>query len=220
MSRVKGTDKFKVGDVFQSLLCGEFVVTSYDGVKSVGIRFLDSDFEMKTSYSQVITGSVKDPMKKSVCGVGFIGSGSYKASSMNRKPYLVWRSMLHRCYMMSINHPSYWDCSVCDEWHNFQIFAEWFEANYHDGLELDKDTLVDGNKVYSPSTCVFISKKDNLSANSKPVTLMNGISGDIHSFKSVTEAASKIGVSAAVISRLCNGPKDKCTTSGWFFCRF
>jgi hypothetical protein len=47
-----------------------------------------------------------------------------------------------------------------DEWKDFSVFKEWYDENYYtvDGykIHLDKDILVKGNKVYSPSTCVFV----------------------------------------------------------------
>lgn len=220
MSKSKTTKRFNVGDIFESFLCGEFEVIKYCNHKSVLVKFLNTGTELTTTAEQVLSGSIKDPMMKSVCGVGFIGIGNNKASDMNRKPYSVWRSMLHRCYMRSENYKAYWDCTVCDEWHNFQRFCDWFKGNYKDGFELDKDTLVSGNKVYGPSTCVFISKHENLSAKSKSITMMNGISGEIYRFNSLTDAARSTGVSVATISRLKSEEKARCTSSGWFILNF
>ena len=47
---------------------------------------------------------------------------------------------------------------VCEEWLNFQVFAEWyFNHSFYDvGYDLDKDLLVRGNKVYSPDTCCML----------------------------------------------------------------
>ena len=70
--------------------------------------------------------------------------------------------MLRRCYNeRELNkQPTYRGCSVCDEWHNFQNFAQWYTDNYYeiDGecMELDKDILHKGNKIYSPDNCVFV----------------------------------------------------------------
>ena len=50
------------------------------------------------------------------------------------------------------------DVIVCEEWHNYQNFAEWFNKNYISGYELDKDLLSNNDKIYSPCTCVFIPK--------------------------------------------------------------
>ena len=75
--------------------------------------------------------------------------------------------MLRRCYSDEFQkkQPAYIGCSVCEEWHNYQNFAKWYEENYYevDGerMELDKDILVKGNKIYSPTTCVFVSQRIN-----------------------------------------------------------
>ena len=61
--------------------------------------------------------------------------------------------------------PTYKECTVCTEWHNFQAFAEWYENNYYEipneSMSLDKDILFKGNKIYSPETCVFVPKNIN-----------------------------------------------------------
>ena len=77
--------------------------------------------------------------------------------------YLVWVSMLNRCYSATVHksHPSYKDCSVCDEWLIFSNFKAWMEQQDWGDKQLDKDLLVEGNKVYSPDTCVFVHVKIN-----------------------------------------------------------
>lgn len=72
--------------------------------------------------------------------------------------------MLQRCYdpKLHLRHPTYKECNVIEEWHNFQNFASWFEKNYIDGYQIDKDLLVEGNKIYSPETCCFVPKEINL----------------------------------------------------------
>jgi hypothetical protein len=54
---------------------------------------------------------------------------------------------------------------VCEDWLNFQNFASWYDENYYeiDGekMQLDKDILIKGNKVYSSNTCVFTPKRIN-----------------------------------------------------------
>lgn len=72
--------------------------------------------------------------------------------------YAVWRSMLCRCYS-SYYHgekPTYIGCSVCDEWKYFTNFKNWYDENYVEGFVLDKDILIEGNKVYSADTCRFV----------------------------------------------------------------
>ena len=75
--------------------------------------------------------------------------------------------MLKRCYdPYYINKkPTYINCYVCEEWHNFQNFAEWFYENYYtiknEVMHLDKDILYKGNKFYSPQTCCFVPENLN-----------------------------------------------------------
>lgn len=84
-----------------------------------------------------------------------------------RKKRDYWRHVIIRASSASYKEkfPTYKDVTVCDEWHNFQNFAEWFEQNYNpetmQGWHLDKDILVKGNKVYSPETCCFVPKEIN-----------------------------------------------------------
>lgn len=110
-------------------------------------------------------GETKDKLSPSVHGIGFLGVGKYKPTinSVITKAYTVWSNMLKRCYHTKYHtkKPTYIGCSVCPEWHNFQRFSSWFDLNYRDGLHLDKDLLVQGNKVYGPDFCIFVSAAIN-----------------------------------------------------------
>lgn len=81
------------------------------------------------------------------------------------KGYTTWRSMLMRCYdpRHHAKQPTYIGCSVSDEWLDYQNFANWYYNNEHSdkGYHLDKDILVDGNKIYSSDTCCFVPKDIN-----------------------------------------------------------
>ena len=79
-------------------------------------------------------------------------------------PYYVrWKCMLTRCYSVKFqeDNPTYKDCHVCEEWLIFSRFKKWMKAQAWEGMELDKDILVNANREYSPSKCVFIHKKVN-----------------------------------------------------------
>ena len=73
--------------------------------------------------------------------------------------YRVWHSMLQRCYSSKFQerNPTYKGCSVSEEWLTFSNFKRWMESQEWEGLQLDKDLLFEGNKVYSAETCVFVS---------------------------------------------------------------
>lgn len=84
------------------------------------------------------------------------------------KAYHSWDAMLKRCY--SGKHKTYSDCSVCEEWYLFSNFKKWFNENYIEGYDLDKDILVKGNKVYSPETCCFVPREINeIISNNKSI---------------------------------------------------
>lgn len=85
------------------------------------------------------------------------------------KCYAVWDGMLQRCYggNRHIRNPSYLDCRVCDEWLLYSNFKNWFDSNYIEGYELDKDALGGEQKIYSPTTCTFIPKRLNSILSSK-----------------------------------------------------
>lgn len=103
--------------------------------------------------------------------VGYIGKGKYSAmdGSKTTMCYNSWNYMIRRCYDPYVinkgNNLVYQDVFVCDEWHNFQNFAEWYYENIYaignEQMHLDKDILVKGNKVYSPETCVFVPQRIN-----------------------------------------------------------
>jgi hypothetical protein len=59
---------------------------------------------------------------------------------------------------------SYTDVQICEEWHNFQNFAEWMSSQVilDSSWHLDKDLLVKGSKIYSPETCVFLPPEVNM----------------------------------------------------------
>ena len=106
----------------------------------------------------------------SLYGVGFIGVGKYKSRDSPKKlakSYAVWVDMLKRGYDDNYKqkHPTYKDVTVCEEWHNFQNFAEWFYNNYNPAIMkgwcLDKDTICPDCKIYSPETCCFVPQEIN-----------------------------------------------------------
>lgn len=106
------------------------------------------------------SGSIKNPNHPSVYGTGYFGNGFYKAEM---KSYTVWQDMLRRAYSQKYQdrNPTYKYVTVCKEWHNFQVFAAWFEDNHIEGFHLDKDILKRGNKVYSSGACCWVPVEIN-----------------------------------------------------------
>jgi len=77
--------------------------------------------------------------------------------------YQTWKGMLERGYSVNykLKFPTYKDVTVCEEWLLFSTFKSWMEKQEWEGLQLDKDLLVKGNKVYRPEACVFVSGQVN-----------------------------------------------------------
>jgi len=73
--------------------------------------------------------------------------------------YRAWKNMLQRCYSSKYQEkrPTYEGCSVSKEWLTFSVYKSWMKKQDWKGLQLDKDLMFEGNKVYSAETCVFVS---------------------------------------------------------------
>lgn len=95
-----------------------------------------------------------------------------KQNKLYIKVYGLWKNMMDRCYKES--HPRYFQYGgmgyyVENRWHSFDNFVEDvdkiqgfnLESFLNGELTLDKDHLKHGNKIYSLSTCCFISRKEN-----------------------------------------------------------
>ena len=139
-------------------------IIQYNGVNDCTVKFEDGTILKNVKYHNILSGGVKNNNRKSVFGVGYIGYGNYKASikSNHTKCYSIWRGMLQRCYYQYKEfNITYENVNVCDDWHNFQNFAKWFEENQIEGWQLDKDLLCTDYKIYSPITCCFIPQEIN-----------------------------------------------------------
>ena len=159
--------KIKAGDVFTTREGGSVTVIGYRGCRTVLIKHNDSHgHESSTAVSSLRTGSIKNPYHPSVFGVGFIGVGEHPVSVAGKptKSYQAWRTMLRLSYdpVIQTRLPSYIGCTVHPDWHNYQNFAEWYERQYRaEGWELGKGLIIEGNKLYSADTCVFVPQALN-----------------------------------------------------------
>lgn len=143
-------------------------VIGYENYNNCTIRFSDGGIWSGIRYSEIKYGSVKNPNKITVCGVGYLGRRkTIKTTKFEIYIYKRWLAMLKRCYDPKTleKQPTYKEVSVCDEWLCYDTFREWFIKNYVEGYQLDKDILSVGTKIYSPETCVFVPKEINLLFN-------------------------------------------------------
>lgn len=148
----------------------EMVIIKYKKREDVDIYFPEYNWTAKNkTYQNFKKGQIKSPYERRYFGIGYLGEGKYKCKENGKKTraYSTWNSMLQRCYDKKYHRkePTYKDCEVSEEWHNFENYAKWYYDNYYEvegeTMELDKDILFKHNKIYSPETCIFVPKTIN-----------------------------------------------------------
>lgn len=161
------------------------IITEYRKYSDIDVYFPEYDWTAKHAQcGNFKNGKIKCPYESRYYKVGYLGEGKYKVSENRKitKVFDTWDSMLQRCYDSKCKekYPTYKDCKVCEEWLNFQNFAQWYEENYYEipgeKMNLDKDILIKNNKIYSPDTCVFVPQsinklfiKSNISRGNYPI---------------------------------------------------
>lgn len=166
---IKPPEDMVRGTVHSTKKYGDIVIDEYIGTNDVKFTFKSTGSKSSSSARHIRNGMVKDYNYPSIFGVGFIGIGEYKTSDnngVNTKEYVVWRSMIARCYSSRelLKRPTYSDVTVCEEWHNFQNFARWFYEKKPKNIKdchLDKDLKDFGNRVYSPEKCLLVPRLVN-----------------------------------------------------------
>ena len=133
------------------------------------VEFLDGTKVITTKISDK---RIKNPNLPTIDGVGYRGQGICNTTN-HPKEYSTWIDMIHRCYNLKYHkkYPTYKDCTVDERWHNFQNFCEdiqylegykeWKENTNKNAWHLDKDIKIEGNKIYSKDTCMFVTIQEN-----------------------------------------------------------
>lgn len=168
-----------VGDTGQTKYGCIYKVIRVLGNQKLLIEFQDEHKHISEVYATNFkNGTVWNPYQVTLYGHGYVGDGHYLASRGGRDTpeYTAWRNVFKRCYHEPYQrtHPSYIDCSVCPEWHNYQVYAQWWHENYYDvpgeKVQFDKDILVKGNRIYSPEYCLFVPQRINLIFQGKRIS--------------------------------------------------
>jgi hypothetical protein len=160
-----------VGEVKYNNNGTQMVIISVKSKSDINVQFLDYHKYIKRHvlYRNFILGQVKNPYDITVYTAGYLGVGEHKVSihQVITDVYKSWSSMLRRCYSENsahMNRTYFNKVKVCDEWHNFQNFGDWYEENKYEckgRLHVDKDILFPGNKIYSPNTCILVPQNIN-----------------------------------------------------------
>ena len=133
----------------------------YEAIKKVyddtGVAAEEQIMSIINSAEYKYNGWNPKYFKRTYEGKGYNGTNDV---SLKSPEYLRWTNMIQRCYNKKIHKykPYYKDKKVCEEWLNFANFRIWYREHIIEGakVDLDKDILCQGNKVYSPETCVFV----------------------------------------------------------------
>lgn len=161
--------KIKVGDVFQLNGGGSCTVIEYLSWDKIRIKHNDEFGHIAIVESgNLRKGNIRNPYARNAFKTGMFGVGPHSARCGRGKTaaYALWSGIIQRGYCPNFkrDNPSYIDVSVCAEWHNFQVFAEWFYSQPNagrKGFQLDKDLLIIGSREYSPSACSFLPSQIN-----------------------------------------------------------
>jgi len=89
---------------------------------------------------------------------GYVTEPVVNGKQIKDPAYRAWSRMLERAYSARFheNNPTYINVTVCNEWHSFRSFRNWWLANYRDGWQIDKDMLSVGNREYGPDLCMYV----------------------------------------------------------------
>ena len=151
-------------------------IVEYNNILDIIIEFQDEHkYRVHTSYQAFKKGKCKNPFYPSVYGYGYLGvdkngdvSKTYESKdgkTVNAWKYRKWQGMLQRCFdnKYKEKHPTYKDTACCERWLCFANFLEDFEIlkqeyswNENEKLNLDKDILHKGNKIYGLENCVLV----------------------------------------------------------------
>lgn len=166
----------KIGEIYNTNKYGKIIIKCIINNEYAAIEFMNTGYIKNARIDHILSGNVRDDTIPSVYGIANYGTVNESYDNI-RKFYNIWIGMISRCY--NINSKAYNSygakgVKVCDRWLTFENFLEDIKylMNYNELVknpnmyELDKDYLQQhipiSNRIYSPETCVFILKSDNL----------------------------------------------------------
>ena len=160
----------RVGEIRYNNFGSKMKIIQYYKRNNIDVYFEEYDcIVTHRQYTDFVRGTIQCPYEPRLYNVGYMGEGIYKTKENGKhtKCYNTWHNMIKRCYDKKYQqqHTTYQGCTVCEEWHNFQNFAQWYEENYYEitneEMCLDKDILCKGNKNYTPLYCIFVPQNIN-----------------------------------------------------------
>ena len=148
----------------------KMIIKEYRTNRDIDVYFPEYNWTFEhVRYDVFKKGNITCPYERRTFGIGYLGEGKYKTreNGKNSDKYVIWHSMLTRCYdpKYQEKYTTYKECKVEEYLLNFQHMGEWIEENYYkvsgEKMCLDKDILCKGNKIYSRDTCIFVPERIN-----------------------------------------------------------
>lgn len=140
----------------------------YNNANDIFVEFQDENkLVIHGAYKEFKNGNIKNPYFRDIANIGCVGKITTRTNGVPKSSYSLWTNMLKRCYDAKTQEkqPTYIGCKVCEDWLCFENFDKWYNENYYEvnneAMHLDKDILIKGNRIYSPSTCVFAPQTIN-----------------------------------------------------------
>mgnify|MGYP004457311729 CR=1 FL=1 len=157
-------------------------IVEYNNCDDIIIQFEDEyKYRLHTKYKHFKNGQCKNPYFASVFGHGYWGvdvNGNVPKTAELKEgklcatqEYQKWQNMLQRCFdnKYKEKYPTYKGVICCERWLCFTNFLEDFEIlkqeynwSNDEKLNLDKDILNKGNKIYSLENCVLVPNWINM----------------------------------------------------------
>lgn len=147
----------RVGEKYITKKGYEIEITEYFSCKDCTIKFLIDNTEVRNvPFSQIKSGYVKYKNERTMASKGFLGLGDYNATNNSNLYYRTWASIFQRTYKNKKDK----QFILCEEWHEYQNFANWYKANHKRGYVLNTGFLNSTNvTIFSPETCCFLPYK-------------------------------------------------------------
>lgn len=151
-------------------------IVEYNNCNDVVVEFQDKHrYRVRAQYNNFKNGQCKNPYFPSVFGHGYLGvdkEGNVPnvnelkdGKSVNTREYNKWMSMLERCFddKLKERNQTYKDVTCCDRWlcyanflEDLEILKQEYNWDENEKLNLDKDILHKGNKIYSLENCILV----------------------------------------------------------------
>ena len=182
------------------------------------------------TVGHIYKGEVRNDNYLFTYGVGCLGYGEHEAFKNGKETweYTTWHNMMKRCYcekFIEVN-PAYKGCTVIERWRRFQNFCD--DIPHLEGqktlakgidVEIDKDILVEGNRVYSKETCSWVTRFENSNHNSIKGKYYRAMSpeGTVYYFRSQVNFSRSHNLSAKTISKCLSDKYPHKTYKKWRF---